>query len=79
MEFNPRKVFYRLFGGGDTAEERAAITAETGSILDAVARDAQALQKRVSVRDQAAVADYLDSVREIERRIQKIKTEGMGA
>ncbi|MEO6079178.1 MAG: DUF1552 domain-containing protein [Steroidobacteraceae bacterium] len=78
MEFNPRKVFYRLFGGGDTADERAAITVETGSILDAVARDAQALQKRVGVRDQAAVADYLDSVREIERRIQKIKSEGMG-
>ncbi|MEO6185580.1 MAG: DUF1552 domain-containing protein [Steroidobacteraceae bacterium] len=78
MEFNPRKVFYRLFGQGDTAEERNAITSETGSILDAVALDAQALQKRLGASDQAAVADYLDSVREIERRIQKIKSEGMG-
>jgi hypothetical protein len=78
MEFNPRKVFYRLFGQGDTAEERAAITTETGSILDAVAGDAVALQKRLGERDRVAVADYLDSVREIERRIQKIKTEGMG-
>jgi hypothetical protein len=64
MEFNPRKVFYRLFGQGDTAEERDAITRENSSILDA--------------RDRAAVADYLESVREIERRIQKIQTEGMG-
>jgi len=78
MEFNPRKVFYRLFGGGDTADERAAITVETSSILDAVAADAVALQKRLGASDRAAVADYLDSVREIERRIQKIKTEGMG-
>jgi hypothetical protein len=79
MEFNPRKVFYRLFGGGDTADERAAITVETSSILDAVAADAVALQKRLGASDRAAVADYLDSVREIERRIQKIKTEGMGS
>jgi hypothetical protein len=78
MEFNPRKVFYRLFGQGDTADERTAITNETSSILDAVAQDAAALQRRLGASDQAAVADYLDSVREIERRIQKIKTEGMG-
>jgi hypothetical protein len=78
MEFNPRKVFYRLFGQGDTADERIGITNETGSILDAIAGDAQSLQKRLGARDQAAVSDYLDSVREIERRIQKIKTEGMG-
>jgi hypothetical protein len=78
MEFNPRKVFYRLFGQGDTAEERAAITRETGSILDAVAGDAAVLQNRLGTRDRAAVADYLDSVREIERRIQKVQTEGMG-
>jgi Protein of unknown function (DUF1552) len=78
MEFNPRKVFYRLFGQGDTAEERDAIVDETASILDAVTADAQALKQKLGVRDQAAVADYLDSVREIERRIQKIRTEGTG-
>jgi Protein of unknown function (DUF1552) len=79
MEFNPRKVFYRLFGQGDTADERTAIVDETGSILDAVTVDANALKQRLGARDQAAIADYLDSVREIERRIQKIKTEGTGA
>ena len=35
MEYNPRKVFHQLFGQGDTADERAAITQETGSMLDA--------------------------------------------
>ncbi len=78
MEFNPRKVFYRLFGQGDTAEERDAIIAENSSILDAVAGDAARLQSRLGPRDRAAIADYLDSVREIERRVQKIQTEGMG-
>jgi len=78
MEHNPRKVFYRLFGQGDTADERTAITLENDSILDAVAGDAAALQKRLGTRDRVAIADYLDSVREIERRIQKVQTEGTG-
>jgi Protein of unknown function (DUF1552) len=78
MEFNPRKVFYRLFGQGDTADERANITRETGSILDAISGDAVALKSRLGASDQAAVADYLESVREIERRIQKIQSEGTG-
>ena len=39
MEHNPRKVFYRLFGQGDTAAERQAIIEETGSILDMVSRE----------------------------------------
>jgi hypothetical protein len=78
MEFNPRKVFYRLFGQGDTADERAAIVSETGSILDAVQADALAMKARLGERDQASLADYLDSVREIERRIQKIRSDGMG-
>ncbi len=78
MEYNPRKVFYQLFGQGDTAEERAAIVNETGSILDAVQADAAALKARLGARDQAAIADYLESVREIERRIQKIKSDGSG-
>src|SRR5262249_2058357 len=61
MEFNPRKVFYQLFGPGDTADERAAITKETGSILDAISGDAKALQGRLGAKDQAMVADYLES------------------
>jgi hypothetical protein len=78
MEYNPRKVFYRMFGQGDTAEERAAIVQETGSILDGITADAKRLRTQVGERDGAMVGDYLDSVREIERRIQKIRTEGTG-
>jgi hypothetical protein len=76
MEYNPRKVFYRLFGQGDTEEERAAIQRETGSILDSVGENARALQNELGARDQAMLADYLESVREIERRIQKMQNEG---
>ena len=70
QEGNPRTVFQKLFGQGDTAEERAQILAETGSILDRVQGQANRLQGTLGVRDRAIVSDYLDSVREIERRVQ---------
>jgi hypothetical protein len=63
-------VFYRLFGQGDTEAERAAILAETGSILDRVMAQAAGLQAKLGGQDRAAVGVYLDSVREIERRVQ---------
>jgi hypothetical protein len=70
QEANPRAVFQKLFGQGDTAEERAAILRETGSILDRVKGQAARLQDSLGVRDRMVVSDYLDSVREIERRVQ---------
>jgi hypothetical protein len=70
QEPNPRAVFSRLFGQGDTDEERAAIVRETGSILDHVTAEAHRLQTSLGARDRAAVGVYLDSVREIERRVQ---------
>jgi hypothetical protein len=74
MEDNPRKVFYQLFGQGDTSAERKEIMAETGSLLDYVLGEGAALKKRISVADNARVSDYLDSVREVERRVQKLAT-----
>ncbi|MEP7313555.1 MAG: DUF1552 domain-containing protein [Pseudomonadota bacterium] len=74
MEDNPRKVFYQLFGQGDTNAERKAIMQETGSILDYVRDQGAALQKRVSAADRTLVSDYLDSVREVEARVQKLAT-----
>ena len=71
MEINPRKVFERLFGSGGSAEERAARIQEDRSILDQITVDAGALQKTLGAKDRAMVGDYLESVREIERRIQK--------
>jgi hypothetical protein len=70
QEGNPRAVFQKLFGQGDTDKERAAILAETGSILDRVQGQAKRLQASLGVNDRVIVSDYLDSVREIERRVQ---------
>jgi hypothetical protein len=70
QEGNPRAVFQKLFGQGDTDQERAQILAETGSILDRVQGEAQRLQANLGVSDRHVVSDYLDSVREIERRVQ---------
>ncbi len=70
QEGNPRAVFYKLFGQGDTEAERAAILAETGSILDRVQGQAARLQADLGVGDRVVVGDYLDSVREIERRVE---------
>ncbi len=70
QEGNPRAVFQKLFGQGDTDKERAEILAETGSILDRVKGQAKRLQASLGVSDRVIVSDYLDSVREIERRVQ---------
>ena len=70
QEGNPRAVFQKLFGQGDTTKERAEILQETGSILDRVKEQANRLQASLGVRDRVVVSDYLDSVREIERRVQ---------
>jgi len=70
QESNPRAVFQKLFGQGDTDAERAAILHETGSILDRVKAQAARLQSSLGVKDKVIVSDYLDSVREIERRVQ---------
>jgi hypothetical protein len=73
MEFNPRKLFQRLFGQGDTLEEREALAAQYSSILDAVADKARSLKLAVGPADRVRLDDYLDSVREIERRVQKLE------
>jgi len=73
MEGDPRKVFHQMFGQGDTNEERRNTLSTTGSLLDDV-RDASAsLNRRLDANDRALVGDYLDSVREIERRVQKLE------
>ncbi len=70
QEGNPRSVFQKLFGQGDTDKERAQILVETGSILVACRRRRNSLQASLGVKDRSVVSDYLDSVREIERRVQ---------
>jgi len=73
MESNPRKAFYTMFGQGDTSQERESILKSTGSLLDYV-RDATAsLNRKLDAGDRARVNNYLDSVREIEGRVQKLE------
>jgi hypothetical protein len=73
MEFNPRKLFQRLFGQGDTAQERKALASQYSSVLDLVAEEAADLQRQLGPQDRAMLGDYLESVREIERRVQKLE------
>jgi hypothetical protein len=72
MEHDPHKVFERLFGQGTTADERRARGEEFTSILDAVSKEATGLGKSLGAQDKARLGDYLESVREIERRIEKM-------
>jgi len=77
QEGNPRAVFYKLFGQGDTEAERAQILVETGSILDRVRDQAKRLEASLGVSDRVVVGDYLESVREIERRVQMASEQDM--
>jgi hypothetical protein len=70
MEYNPRKVFIQLMGEGDTAAERDALLRKNSSILDMVSDRAKALSNDLGPGDRAKLSDYLDTVREIERRVQ---------
>jgi hypothetical protein len=70
MEINPRIAFERLFGDGGSDEQRKRAAREDSSILDAITAEARSLEKHLGVHDQTRVNDYLDNVREIERRIQ---------
>jgi hypothetical protein len=70
METNPRVVFERLFGRPGTPAERAARARQDASILDSVREDASDLQRGLGARDRVRLAEYLDNVREVERRIQ---------
>lgn len=69
-EAHPRLVFEMLFGEGGTIEQRRAALAQRASLLDSVAEDLSQLQRQLGHRDRSKVDDYLDSVREVERRIQ---------
>jgi hypothetical protein len=70
MEINPRVVFDRMFGDGATVQERLQRIDTQRSILDAITGQVRRLQGDLGVRDRNRVAEYLDAVREIERRIQ---------
>src|SRR5438093_5784152 len=70
MEINPQVVFERLFGDGSTAAERAARREQDRSILDLVTHSLARLKNQVGPSDRRRLEEYLEDVREIERRLQ---------
>jgi hypothetical protein len=74
-EADPRVVFERLFGDGGTREERRRELKRNASILDWVLDDMTRLQARLGSSDRTKVGEYLDTVREVERRIQRAEQQ----
>ena len=70
---DPRVAFDHLFGAGGTPEERAARTRTTGSILDWITERVSDLKRELSAQDRRRMDQYLDNIREIERRIQQVE------
>jgi hypothetical protein len=70
-EAHPRKVFERLFGDGGSSADRLAEMRKNASLLDWMQSDIARLQRKLGASDRGKVSEYLDSVREVERRIQK--------
>jgi Protein of unknown function (DUF1552) len=71
MQNNPQVVFERLFGDGNTAEQRKTRRAQSISLLDSVVGEAASLQRKLPANDRTRLDQYLSDVREIERRVQK--------
>ena len=72
MEINPQAVFERLFGDGNNPLQRRTRKQQDGSILDSIAHDVVGVRKTLGPSDRARLDDYLDDVREIERRVQLV-------
>jgi hypothetical protein len=77
MEIDPRKLFIRLFGQGDNAAERARLSKHYGSVLDMVGDEIKDLERVVGPSDKAMLSDYLETVREMERRIEKMEARDL--
>ena len=74
-EAHPRVVFERLFGDGGSSADRLAELRKNASLLDAVGESIARLQRKLGPGDKTKVSDYLDTVREVERRIQKAEAD----
>jgi hypothetical protein len=75
MEINPRVVFERLFGEPGSPAERAARRQRNRSILDFVTQETARLRQGLGSRDRTRLDQYLDNIREIERRIQQTEAD----
>lgn len=70
-EAHPRLVFETLFGAGGSIEDRKAALKKRASLLDSVTSEITRLKLKIGPNDRNKVDDYLESIREVERRIQK--------
>ena len=75
-EAHPRIVFERLFGEGGSLAERQASLRSRASLLDSFKEDIASLKRAIGMPDRVRVDQYLDSVREIERQIQRAEAAG---
>ena len=74
-EINPRMAFERLFGDGASVDERVVDRKRTGSILDSVTHEVALIKKGIGAGDRTRLDNYLENIREIERRIQNITSK----
>jgi hypothetical protein len=74
MQNNPRLVFEKLFGDGTSGAERRARRQESSSLLDSVMGQVASLQRDLPAGDRRRLSQYLDDVREVERRIQRAES-----
>lgn len=74
-EAHPRIVFESLFGDGGTAAERRAALKTRASLLDSLSSEISRLQRSLGPEDRNTVNQYLESIREVERRIQKAESD----
>jgi len=75
MENNPQIVFERLFGDGSTDAQRAERRQQSRSLLDSILREVPSLEKDLPAGDKRRLHDYLDEVREIERRVKQVDAQ----
>jgi len=77
MEMNPRALFGRLFGDGDSTDPAARMKAwqDQSSILDYITGDIDRLETNLGPRDRSKLTEYMDSIRDVERRIQKAEEQ----
>src|SRR5213593_1330842 len=73
MVRDPRVAFDQLFGAGGSTKERASRRRATASVLDYITGQVADLSRRLDASDRARLSDYMENVREIERRIQKVE------
>ncbi len=80
MENDPRAVFERLFGDSGTTDPAARVARikKDRSILDSVTERVNRLHQRIGSRDRAKLGEYLEAVRDVERRISKAEEQGGG-